>query len=109
MNTSIDTSTWTINTTSFSSLHDAWEQICTVSHAERGNLSTARRNKATVHLVCKTEGCPFQFYVSHDKRKSLYLLRRLNLSHTCIGSAGRERGTVHSALFMEAKVSNSIW
>jgi len=109
MNTSIDTSTWTINTTSFSSLHDAWEQICTVSHAERGNLSTARRNKATVHLVCKTEGCPFQFYVSHDKRKSLYLLRRLNLSHTCIGSAGRERGTVHSASFMEAKVSHSIW
>jgi hypothetical protein len=109
MNATIDTSTWVAKSTTFSSLHDAWEQICSVSHSERGNLATSRRNKATIHLTCKVEGCPFEFYVSYNKKKDTYLLCQLNLAHTCTGSGRQKQGTVNAASFVEAKVSHSSY
>jgi hypothetical protein len=101
---SINSSSWEINKTTFNSLHDAWEQACTVSHAVRGNLKTPRRNPSTVHLICKQPNCPFTFYVSHDKRKAAYILRRLNLNHTCAGHRQDAGGTAHTAVFIQAKV-----
>jgi hypothetical protein len=103
---SINLSSWEINKTTFNSLHDAWEQACTVSHAVRGNLKTPRRNPSTVHLICKQPNCPFTFYVSHDKRKAAYILRRLNLNHTCAGHRQDAGGTAHTAVFIQAKVGH---
>jgi len=79
MSRPINSSSWEINKTTFDSLHETWKQACTVSHAVRGNLRTSRQNPSTVHLVCKQLDCPFTFYVSHDKGKAAYILRRLNL------------------------------
>jgi hypothetical protein len=101
---SINSSSWEINKTNFNSLHDAWEQACTVSHAVRGNLKTPRRNPFTVHLICKQPDCPFNFYVSHGKRKAACILQRFNLNHTCAGHRQDAGGTAHTAVFIQAKV-----
>lgn len=99
--------TWVAKVTTFNSLQDAWEQVCSISAAERGNLSTPRRNKTVINLKCKHLDCPFNFYVSYDKKRAVYLLRRLNLDHHCTGRGQEGRGTVNSVSFVEKKVCAS--
>jgi hypothetical protein len=104
MNAPAPPTTWVAKVTTFNSLQDAWEQVCSISAAERGTLSTPRRNKTVINLKCKHHDCPFNFYVSYDKRKAIYLLRRLDLNHHCTGRGQEGRGTVNSVSFVEKKV-----
>lgn len=100
-----DPSTWQTSVTAFESIEDAWEQICSISHAEDGNLRTHRRNRTTLHLICKHTDCAFAVYVSWDKKKAAHLLRQFNLVHSCTGRGKEAGGTMNTVNFAEAKVS----
>jgi hypothetical protein len=65
---------WQIGVTTFESFDDAKLQICTKSHMVRGNLATIRRNLRCLHLACKERGCPFEAYVSYNKKDGSYVL-----------------------------------
>ena len=95
---------WQIGQTTFQSFDDAFIQISTFSHSVRGNLRVPRRNIRCFELACKEKECTFEAYISYDKKRATYVLRRWNEQHTCIGVQQKARGSMHSAAFVEAKV-----
>jgi hypothetical protein len=96
---------WRIGSTTFDSFEDAFIQISALSHTVRGNLKTARRNTKSLKLVCRDINCPFNAYVSYNKKTASYILRQFDSNHTCIGVQQEARGSLHSAIYVEAKVS----
>jgi hypothetical protein len=97
---------WQIQVTTFDSFDDAFLQISSASHLVRGNLYTFRRNTKRMHLLCKEGSCSFEAYISYDKKKASYILRRYQAEHTCVGVQEQKRGSLHSSSFIESKVSD---
>jgi hypothetical protein len=79
----------------------------TRSHSSRGNLLVKQRYHRSIRVVCREDDCPFDAYVSYDRKEGTYILRHYHGKHSCIGVQQRPRGSINTSALIEAKVSHT--